>query len=542
MAVTEVAAPSINYAATLSERTKTLIMASVVLGLFLEALDQTIVATALPAIVVEFQGIDLLAWVSTGYLLASTALVPIYGKLSDVLGRRTIILFGIGLFLVGSVLCGLATSMLQLVIFRCIQGAGAAGIASTAFAIPADLYPPSERAKATGFIGAAFGIASILGPFIGGFLTDTISWHWIFFVNIPFGLLAAGIILWRMPRMESGRREPIDWLGTGLLLLTVIPLLLALSLDKARYAWGSPLIIGLLALGSAALVALVWAERRAQSPIIEGVLFRNRTFAIVAALSAVSGLTLLPTVLFLPLFLVNVAGVSATSAGTALIPQTLAVVAAAIISGNVVQRMGRYKPVLLVGFAASTVSYVLLATMTPDTSTFGVVWRVVILGLGLGCVVPLFSLVAQNALPHRYTGSASATVQFCQQMGGVLGTVVFGALLSALLAGQFATSVGPLVQALPAAQQQAINLDELRNGSVGGEGGTSAGLTLPADMAPEDADALRVAVRGAFADSVTGVYSYVAVVIVLGLLLTLALPEVPLRKSNEDEPAVAAHP
>ena len=542
MAVTEVAAPSINYAAALSERTKTLIMASVVLGLFLEALDQTIVATALPAIVVEFQGIDLLAWVSTGYLLASTALVPIYGKLSDVLGRRTIILFGIGLFLVGSVLCGLATSMLQLVIFRCIQGAGAAGIASTAFAIPADLYPPSERAKATGFIGAAFGIASILGPFIGGFLTDTISWHWIFFVNIPFGLLAAGIILWRMPRMESGRREPIDWLGTGLLLLTVIPLLLALSLDKARYAWGSPLIIGLLALGSAALVALVWAERRAQSPIIEGVLFRNRTFAIVAALSVVSGLTILPTVLFLPLFLVNVAGVSATSAGTALIPQTLAVVAAAIISGNVVQRMGRYKPVLMVGFAASTVSYVLLATMTPDTSTFGVVWRVIILGLGLGCVVPLFSLVAQNALPHRYTGSASATVQFCQQMGGVLGTVVFGALLSALLAGQFATSVGPLVQALPAAQQQAINLDELRNGSVGGEGGTSAGLTLPADMAPEDADALRGAVRGAFANSVTGVYGYVAGVIVLGPLLTLVLPEVPLRKSNEDEPAVAAHP
>jgi EmrB/QacA subfamily drug resistance transporter len=490
--------------------------------------------------VVQFQGIDLLAWVSTGYLLASTALVPIYGKLSDILGRRAIILFGIVLFLVGSMLCGAASSMLLLVIFRCIQGMGAAAIVSTAFAIPADLYPPSERAKANGLIGAAFGTASILGPFAGGFLTDSLSWRWVFFVNVPFGLLALGVILWRMPRLGSNRRDPIDWLGTGLLLLAVIPILLALSLDKQRYAWGSPLVLGLLIVGIVACVALVVAERRAPAPILDLALFRTPTFAITAALALVTGGAFLPAVLFLPLFLVNVAGVSATVAGTALIPQTLAVVAMAIISGTIVQRTGRYKPVMVIGLALAAIGYVSLAFMDVQTTTWGVIWRVMFLGLGLGCVVPLLSLVAQNALPYRSTGSASSTIQFSSQMGGVLGTVIFGALFSALLLGQFSSNVEPIARALPAAQQQELNLDTLRNGSSNPKG-ASAELTLPADILPDIADQIRRAVQLSFAKSVTTIYSYVAGMMVLGFLITLALPEIPLRSSNTDEPALAAH-
>jgi EmrB/QacA subfamily drug resistance transporter len=538
MAISEAAVERIDYASTLSDRAKQLIMASVVLGLFLEALDQTIVATALPAIVVQFQGIDLLAWVSTGYLLASTALVPIYGKLSDVFGRRAVILFGIILFLIGSILCGAAGSMLQLVIFRCIQGMGGAAIVSTAFAIPADLYPPATRAKATGLIGAAFGTASILGPFIGGFLTDSFSWRWVFFVNIPFGLIALGVILWRMPRLGSDRREPIDWLGTGLLLLAVIPLLLALSLDKTQYAWGSPVIIGLLMLGISASVALVWVERRAQAPILDLALFRVPTFAIIAVLAVLSGSAFLPAVLFLPLFLVNVAGVSATIAGTALIPQTLSVVAMAIISGNIVQRTGRYKPIMIVGFVLAAFGYGLLALMDVSTTTFGVIWRVMLLGLGLGCIVPLLSLVALNALPHRSTGSGSSTIQFSNQMGGVLGTVIFGAFFSVLLLGQFTTNVEPIAQSLPAAQQEELDLDKLRNGSANPEGSTAT-LSLPADVAPAAAEQLRSAVQLAFSNSVTTIYAYVAGVMVLGFLITLILPEMPLRTSNTDEPAIS---
>jgi len=283
-----------DYAATLSSQTKAFILAGVLLGLFLEALDQTIVATALPSIVREFQGIDLLAWVSTGYLLASTALVPIYGKLSDVIGRRAIVIWGISVFLLGSVLCGFAGSMLQLVIFRFIQGIGAAALGSTAFAIPADLYPPSDRARATGLIGGVFGIASVIGPFIGGFLTDGVffnsNWRWIFYVNIPFGLLALGFILFKMPKLDSGRREQIDWWGTGLLLFAVVPLLLGLSLDKAVYPWTSPLIIGLFAVAAISTALLLLVESRAESPIIALPLFRNRTFALVIALAIFNGL------------------------------------------------------------------------------------------------------------------------------------------------------------------------------------------------------------------------------------------------------------
>lgn len=472
----------IDYATTLSSRTKAFILVGVLLGLFLEALDQTIVATALPAIVREFQGIDLLGWVSTGYLLASTALVPIYGKLSDVLGRRTIVIWGIVVFLLGSTLCGLSSSMLQLVIFRFVQGIGAAALGSTAFAIPADLYPPADRARATGMIGAVFGIASVLGPFIGGFLTDGLfgvtNWRWIFYVNIPFGVLALVLILARMPKLNNNQHEPVDWWGTALLLVAVVPLLLGLSLDKTAYPWTSPLILGLFGLAVVGTGLLIWVERRAPSPIIALPLFRNRTFAVIILLAVLMGISFLPTILFLPLFLVNVVGMSATAAGTALIPQTLAVVAAAVLGANIVQRWGRYKPVILIGLLLALISYVLLAFMGANVGRWGVTWRIVLLGLGLGSVVPLLSLIVQNALPYRYTGTATANAQFFQQLGSVIGAAIFGAILSAFLTSELTTRVAPVLSQLPPSVQQQIDLNRLRNGG-GGEGPVSEQADLP---------------------------------------------------------------
>jgi MFS family permease len=252
----------IDYAATLDGRSKAVILVGVLLGLLLAALDQTIVSTAMPRIVADLQGIDLLAWVSTAYLLASTAMVPIYGKLSDLYGRKIILLFGIVVFLIGSMLCGIAPTMLMLVVCRAIQGLGAAALTSTAFAVPADLFVPAERPRYQGIFMGVFGLSSVIGPFVGGLLTDGPGWRWVFYVNLPLGMIALAFIIAKMPRMHSGLRAPIDYQGAATLMLTVVPLLLALTLDKATHAWTSPLILGLFAL---ALVGLVHRHRAARS-------------------------------------------------------------------------------------------------------------------------------------------------------------------------------------------------------------------------------------------------------------------------------------
>jgi EmrB/QacA subfamily drug resistance transporter len=513
----------------LPNRTKLLIMVGVILALFLEAMDQTVVATALPRIVADFQGIALIGWVTTGYLLASTALIPIYGKLSDSFGRRTILLWSISIFLLGSLLCGFSQGMLQLVLFRVIQGVGAAGLASSAFAIPADLYPPAERAAATGMIGMAFGLASVIGPFIGGYLTDTLSWHWVFFVNLPVGLVALSFILLRMPRLAQGRREPIDWWGTLLLLLSVVPILLGLSLDRATYGWGSPVTIGLLAFGLAALVGLIAVERRVASPIIPLALFRNRTFVIAALVSALMGIAFLSAILFLSLFLVNVVGISATAAGATLIPLTLALIVSAIGSGVIVQRIGRYKAIMLIGVALMSVGFALIATLGVGTTQADVIWRVAIIGLGAGAIIPLLQLAVQNVAAQDQVGSATAGLQFFQQIGGVVGSAVASAVLVALITARLQLELAPLVDSLSPELRAALSVERLRNGLGGAQGTGGIDLaTLP--------DAVRAAVQTAYASSISTIYWASLACLLVALALLAFLPELPLRKGVEPGP------
>jgi EmrB/QacA subfamily drug resistance transporter len=467
------AAPTrIDYASTLSGRSKALILTGVLLGLLLAALDQTIVATALPRIVADLQGLDLLAWVSTSYLLASTAMIPIYGKLSDIYGRKIILLIGIVIFLAGSALCGIAPSMVMLVFFRGIQGLGAAALTSTAFAVPADLFVPAERPRYQGIFSAVFGLASVIGPYIGGLLTDGPGWRWVFYVNLPLGLVAMAFIAAKMPKLHSGLRSAVDYLGAVLLIVAVVPLLLALTLDKTIYPWTSPLILGMLVLAVVGVALFVLVELRASGPILPLQLFRNRTFTLISINSVLVGAFIFTAVLFLSIYLVNVLDVSATTSGTTLIPLMGGLVICSIISSMLVQRFGRYKILTLAGLLLVAAGFWWLSRMEITTTLNEVRVYMVVLGSGLGFALPILTLVLQNAVPFEFVGAATASRQFFQQLGQVLGAAVFGALLTSTLTAAIITNLEPIRSKLPADAAAQLDPNKLRNGSGGSENST----------------------------------------------------------------------
>lgn len=474
----------IDYAAILPTRTKMVILAGVLLSLFLAALDQTIVATALPAIIRDLNGLDQLSWVSTGYLLASTAMVPIYGKLSDLYGRRIILLFGIVVFLVGSALSGIAATMLQLILYRVVQGLGAAALTSTAFAIPADLFTPAERPRYMGIFFSVFGLASVIGPYLGGLITDQWSWRWVFYVNVPIGIVALAFIILKMPKLASGLRAAIDWLGTILLIVGVVPLLLGLTLDKTTYAWTSPLILGLFAVAAVATILFVIAEARVASPIISLDLFRNRTFAVVIVASMLNGAAFFGAILFLSLFMVNVVGVSATAAGTALIPLTLSLVVGGMVASVLVQRVGRYKPLILFGFSVMLIGFWLLSRMDVNTTRWSVTWRMIVLGIGIGPALPLLNLALQNSVSFDKMGAATASRQFFQQLGQVFGAAIFGVILTTTLTNQLTENFKPIVAQLPAELQSKFDPAQLKQSS-GGEGATGEQVDVAGKMNQE---------------------------------------------------------
>ena len=529
VAVAAPRAERIDYASILSPQTKWIVLAGMLMGLFLAALDQTIVATALPAIIADLRGIDLLAWVSTGYLVASTTTVPVYGKLSDIYGRRSIVLAGIVIFLLGSALSGLAATMQQLIAFRILQGIGAAALTSSAFTVIADLFVPAQRPRYQGLFGGVFALASVVGPYLGGVLTDQLSWRWVFYVNVPVGIVAVAFIVAKMPRLHSGLPATVDWAGTALLIASVVPLLLALTLDKEQYPWSSPAVVGLLLVAAVATALLLVVESRVPSPVIALDLFRNRTFAVVSAASTLVGASFFAAVFFLSIFMVNVVGVSATAAGTTLIPLTFAVVIGAFTSSMIVQRLGRYRRIVLGGFAVATVGFGLLATLGPDATRGDVTWRMIVLGLGLGPAMPLLNLAVQNAVPHEKVGMATAARQFFLQIGSAVGTAAFGVVLSTVLTAEFTHRATPLLAQLPAQARAAIDLDSIRSGVF---------ASVPGPAVAQVREVFRVA----FTVGITRIYAYAAALLLLALLVATALPEIPLRTSNKSEPTQATQP
>jgi EmrB/QacA subfamily drug resistance transporter len=406
------------------------IYAGLMVALFLAALDQTIVSTALPRIVSDLGGLSQYSWVFTAYMLASTVTVPLYGKLGDVYGRKPLMLFAIVVFLVGSALCGTAQNMNELVLFRAVQGLGAGGLIPLAIAVVGAIIPPRDRGRYQGLIGSVFGSASIIGPAVGGLIVDHTTWRWIFYVNLPVGALALAVITVTMPRRAPQKDRSIDWGGAALLGASSTALLLGLVWGGGQYAWTSGHVLGALSAAAIVFALFLLYERRVPETILPFNLLRNRIVASSLICMALVGMAMFGTISFVPLFVQGVIGTSATSSGVVLTPLMLGAVTASFVSGQWVSRSGRVRPNAIVGPIVLTTGMFLLWRMGVATTNGEAARNMVVSGIGLGLMMQVFVLAVQNAVPRKAIGSATALTQFARSIGGTLGVTLMGVIVN----------------------------------------------------------------------------------------------------------------
>jgi EmrB/QacA subfamily drug resistance transporter len=524
-------------AQTFTDTERRTTLAGLMIVFLLSALDQTVVSTAMPRIIAELNGLTLYAWVTTAYLLSSTVMVPMWGKLGDIYGRKPVLLAGIAIFLAGSWLSGLSgefgtvlgmSGMVQLIVFRALQGIGGGALFTTAFAIIADLYPPRERGKFAGIFGSVFGLASVLGPLIGGYFTDhgtvhlgshvIAGWRWVFYVNLPLSLLSLFMILVKMPPLHHRSSGAVDVAGAILLVAAFVPLLLALSLGGHDFAWSSPQSLGLFAFAAVALAAFLFVETKVSNPLVPLRLFRNRVFATSNLAGFLISVAFLGVVTFLPLYMQLGLGVSATTSGLAILPLMGGLIVASTAAGQLVSKTGRYKPLMIAGTVLLLTGIGLLTRVTPHTSLMDLCWRMAIVGLGLGPGQSLFNLATQNAVEVRDIGVATSSNQFFRQIGSTIGVAVFGALLTHRLAGE----------------GQGLDLGQLQ--------GMTLKATAPngAGRAARHADP---ALAQALTHAITGVFAAGLIVIALGLVVIFLIPELPLRgRQPGPEPVLEKEP
>jgi EmrB/QacA subfamily drug resistance transporter len=516
----------------LPRRDLILTVIGLMLGLLLAALDQTIVGTAMPRIVSELHGFEHYAWVTTAYLLTSTAVVPISGKLSDMYGRKIFLIGSAAGFVLASALCGLAQDMTQLIVFRGLQGLAGGVLTSSVFTTVSQIFPPAERGRIQGVFSGIFGLASIVGPLLGGYLTDNLTWRWVFYVNLPVGLVALTVLWFSFPNIRPVVRERrIDFLGAATLVLGVVPLLLALSWGGNEYPWNSPQIVGLFTLGVVMLVVFLFVETRAGEPIIPLSLFKNRIVTVSVIALSLMAMGMFGTILFIPLFIQGVIGTTATQSGTVLMPMMVVMITSSIVGGQIISKTGRYKMIGVVGMGLMAVGLFLLSGMGPDTDYLTVVRNMIVVGLGMGPTMPVFTLAAQNAVKMNQLGVVTALTQFSRSIGSTLGVAIFGSLLTNRFAPSFQAALPPDVKTVlgPDRLAQFQNPQALLNPQA-----AQAMREQLLALGPQGAqiyDVLFTAIKLGLVTALHDVFLLGAVLGAIGLVTVLFLQELPLRKS-----------
>jgi EmrB/QacA subfamily drug resistance transporter len=482
------------------------IFSGLMLVMLLAALDSTIVATALPTIVGDLGGLERLSWVTSAYLLGQTAVTPLYGKLGDQLGRKRVLQSAVVLFLIGSGLCGLAQSMTELIAFRALQGLGAGGLIVLVQATVGDIVSPRERGRYQGLFGAVFGVASVAGPLLGGLIVEHLSWRWIFYVNLPIGLLALAVIAATLPATSVRSRPTIDYLGAGVLASALSAIVLVASLGGTTWAWGSGKTVLVAIAGVLLLVAFIAVERRAREPVLPLSVLRDEVFRIAGLLSLIVGFALFGSVTFLPLFFQTVFHSSPTGAGLRLIPLMGGLVLTSIVSGRVISRTGRYKLFPIAGTAVMTVGLLLLSRLDLNTSAVAADVYLLVLGLGLGMVMQVLVLAVQNAIDYSVLGAATSGVTLARGIGGSIGAAVFGTIFSSRLRAELHDALG---------------------GPLGAQ--VAGGARLTGAQVGSLPRAARIAYENAYVHALRPVFLVAAGVGALGFLLSLRLRERPLR-------------
>ncbi len=521
-----------NTTLTLSRGQKTLATIGVALALLLASLDQTIVGTAMPRIIAELQGLDYYAWVATAYLVTATVVVPIAGKLGDMFGRKPFLLAGMVGFVGASALCGLSQNMVELVVFRATQGLFGGLLFASVFTVIADIFPVEQRARVQGVFGGVFGLSSVIGPTIGGWLTDGPGWRWVFYVNVPVGVVAVIVVVLALPYVRSAAQlKDIDWRGGVTLAAGLVPLLIAVSITNA-HAWTSPEVVGLLAFSAVALVAFFLVERRVAQPIVPFSLFRNNVFAVSVMIGFFSALGMFGTIFFVPLVYQGVLAVSATNSGQLLTPMMLGLIVFSTLSGQLLTRIRYYRFIGTAGVLLMIGGMLLLTQVGVHTSRWQVAFDIVVVGAGLGVTFPLTLVAVQSAVPRELLGVVSSQIQFWRNLGGTIGTAILGSILAHQLpierASQIAALHLPPQFTLPSASgsstssPQALfdptNLATIR-------------ASLPPQMAPLF-DQVVAASRVALANTLHELFLIAAAIMVVALVATLFMREVPLRSST----------